>query len=121
MAINRLKVFLNGFSAVMAASGTTLLADAVTCDLTQYKASSGLTAATEQNVLTVAWTGQNGSEMRARYAIDGGQPIVRELGGARPAGHGGRWGKNPPPKSVGGGGSPRCPRHTPSRYRHPRR
>ena len=42
----------------------------------------------EQNVLTVAWPGQSGSEMRARYAIDGGQPIVRDLA-VRKAG--GQW------------------------------
>ena len=52
---------------------------ALACDMAQYKSSSGLTAAMDQNVLTVAWNGQNSSEMRARYAIDGGQPLVREL------------------------------------------
>ena len=66
-------------AAITVASGTTLLADALTCDLAQYKAGSGLTATMDQSVLTVAWAGQNGSDMRARYAIDGGQPIVREL------------------------------------------
>ena len=60
----------------------------MTCDLSQYKASSGLTAAIDQNVLTVAWPGQSGSEMRARYAIDSGQPLVRDLA-VRKAG--GQW------------------------------
>src|SRR5207247_9903241 len=54
-------------------------AAALTCDMTQYKSSAGVAAAIAQNVLTIAWPGQNGSEMRARYAIEGGQPIVREL------------------------------------------
>ena len=56
--------------------------------MAQYKASSGLTATMDQNVLTVAWTGQNGSEMRTRYAIDGGQPIVRDLAVRKT---GGQW------------------------------
>jgi hypothetical protein len=66
--------------AVTVAGPTTAgAADALACDMAQYKSSSGLTAAMDQNVLTVAWNGQNGSEMRTRYAVDGGQPIVREL------------------------------------------
>jgi hypothetical protein len=66
--------------AVTVASSTTpVAADALVCDLAQYRSSSGLTAAMDQNVLTVAWTGQNGSEMRTRYAVEGGQPIVRDL------------------------------------------
>ena len=75
-------------AAVPVVSGATVAADAVSCDLAQYKSSSGITAAMDQNVLTVAWNGQNGSEMRARYAIDGGQPSVRELA-VRKAG--GQW------------------------------
>jgi hypothetical protein len=54
-------------------------ADAVKCDLTQYRASPGLTASIEQDSLVVAWTGQAGAEVRARYAVDGGQPIIRDL------------------------------------------
>ena len=60
--------------------------DALSCDMTQYRSGSGLmaggsgvTASIDPNVLTVTWPGQNGSEMRVRYAIDGGQPIVRDL------------------------------------------
>ena len=57
--------------ATTVASGTTPLADALTCDMAQYKSIAGLTATVDQNVLTVAWNGQSGSEMRTRYAIDG--------------------------------------------------
>src|SRR6266849_7244127 len=104
MTFSRLKVFLYGIAVIVTTStalvwtpstaaatvsgGTAMFADAMTCDLAQYKSSSGLTAAMDQNVLAVAWSGQNGSEMRARYAIDGGQPIVRELA-VRKAG--GQW------------------------------
>ena len=56
-----------------------LFADALNCSLSQYQA-AGLTAAIEQDLLVVSWAGQNGADLRARYAIDGGQPVVRELG-----------------------------------------
>ena len=102
MTINKLRVFvyaamlsastalawLTSAAAVTQASGTSQAADAVACDLSQYKASSGLTAAMDQHVLTVAWHGQNSSEMRARYAIDGGQPVVRDLAVRK---SGGQW------------------------------
>jgi hypothetical protein len=57
----------------------TLAAQSLNCDMSQYKAASGLTAAIEQGALAVTWNGSNGSELRARYAIDNGQPVVREL------------------------------------------
>src|SRR5258708_39730135 len=61
---------------------------ALLCDLTQYKPALGLTAAVEQDLLVVSWNGQTGAELRARYAIDGGQPAIRDLS-IRQAG--GRW------------------------------
>jgi len=66
-------------AAAVAVAFTTLGADTLTCDLAQYKPGAGPSASVDQNVLTVSWPGQSGSEMRTRYAIDGGQPIVREL------------------------------------------
>src|SRR5258705_10120791 len=74
--------------ALTLASGAIPVADAMTCDMAQYKSIAGLTAAVDQNVLTVAWSGQNGSEMRTRYAIDGGQPTVRDLAVRK---SGGQW------------------------------
>lgn len=56
-----------------------LLADSLNCNLSQYKPAQGLTAAVEQDSLLVSWTGQGGSDLRARYAIESGQPMVREL------------------------------------------
>jgi hypothetical protein len=58
------------------------------CDLGQYKASPGLTAALEQNQLVIAWTGQGGAELRTRYVIDGGQPTIHDLSVRKP---GGAW------------------------------
>src|SRR5215469_16132722 len=49
------------------------------CDLTEYKAHPGLTAAIEDGVLVVSWTGANGTELRTRFVISNGQPMIREL------------------------------------------
>jgi hypothetical protein len=80
-------VSITSTSVTTRAAGAPAL-DQVACDMSQYKPIAGLTATSDQNVLTVAWNGQNGSEMRTRYAIDNGQPIVRELA-VRKAG--GQW------------------------------
>lgn len=67
---------------------TALFADALTCDLTQYNAGPGLTATNERDSVLVSWDGQGGTQLRARYAIDSGQPIVRELAVRK---SGGQW------------------------------
>jgi hypothetical protein len=63
-------------------------AEGFNCDLAQYKATTGLTAAIEQDALVVTWAGQGGSEVRARYAIQNGQPVIRDLAVRR---QGGQW------------------------------
>jgi len=55
------------------------LAAPMQCNLSEYRAAPGLTAAVQQDVLTVNWSGADGAELRASYAIDNGQPVVREL------------------------------------------
>src|SRR5262245_13733416 len=67
---------------------STAAADGLKCDMTQYKESAGLTASPAQDVLEVTWAGQNGAEVRARYAIDNGQPVVRDLSVRK---KGGQW------------------------------
>ena len=63
--------------ALTAASAS--YADPLTCNLTSYKATAGLTAAVSDNVLGVTWDGDNDAELRMRFAIDGGTPTIREL------------------------------------------
>src|SRR6185369_14331325 len=46
----------------------------------------------------VSWTGQAGSEMRVRYAIDGGQPVVRDLAVRKTGGQWGSLGQNLTPE-----------------------
>ena len=72
-------------SDLMAASQA---ASPLNCNLTQYKPSSGLTAAVEGGQLTVSWNGQNTSQLRARFAIAGGTPTIRDLSVRR---GGGEW------------------------------
>src|SRR5262245_4402207 len=54
-------------------------AGASICDLTDYRSADGLTASVDRDLLVVAWAGERGAETRARFAIDGGQPLVRDL------------------------------------------
>ena len=63
-------------------------ADPLKCDLSHYTTSAGLAASAGQDLLVVSWAGQGGAELRARYAIDGGQPVVRELAIRK---SGGQW------------------------------
>lgn len=63
-------------------------ADSLNCSLAQYRSVPGLTAAVDQDSLLVTWSGQNGADLRARYAIDAGQPVMRELAVKRA---GGSW------------------------------
>ena len=61
------------------ASGWTGTGAALQCDLSKYTAGAGLSAAVDQDVLTVSWTGSGSDELRARYGIIGGTPMMREL------------------------------------------
>src|SRR5687767_2697004 len=56
-----------------------VVAQSINCDLSQYKPLSGLTAAMQSGALSVTWNGSNDSEIRASYAVQNGQPVIREL------------------------------------------
>src|SRR5437867_4843976 len=75
-----------------------LFADSLNCNLSQYKAAQGLTAAIDQDMLVVSWTGQNGADLRARYGIDGGQPVIRDLAVKKAGGQWTTLGKNLTPE-----------------------
>src|ERR1700680_1064402 len=75
-----------------------LFAGSLSCNLSQYKAAQGLTAANDQDMLVVSWGGENSAELRARYGIDSGQPVIRDLAVKK---SGGQWttlGKNLTPE-----------------------
>lgn len=73
-------------------------AAALNCNLTEYKPSAGLTSALDGNVLTVSWNGQGTSQLRARFAIDGGTPTVRDLSVRRGSGEWAMLGQNLTPE-----------------------
>lgn len=67
-------------AAIVGVTGVTQsAADPLRCDLSAYVAAPGLSAAVDADVLTVTWADVAHGELRARYAIDRGQPVVREL------------------------------------------
>ena len=49
------------------------------CDLSEYKPLEGLTAEAADGGLRVNWRGERGRQLRAIFAIRGGQPLVHEL------------------------------------------
>jgi hypothetical protein len=49
------------------------------CDLSQYRAQTGLSVAMAENQLVVTWKGARDAELRARYVIENAQPLVRDL------------------------------------------
>ena len=66
-------------AAALSANAMTRPAASLTCDLGGYKSQPGLTAVVVQDQLVVAWRGERDAEIRVRYGIDNGQPLVRDL------------------------------------------
>jgi hypothetical protein len=66
-------------AAILSATTPTPAASPLACDLAEYKSAAGLTAAVAQDQLVVNWRGERGTELRARYAIADGQPMIRDL------------------------------------------
>ncbi len=65
--------------AILFQAAFPVAAETINCDLRQYRASDGLRAVVEQEMLVLNWTGDKGTEIRARFAIEQGQPLIREL------------------------------------------
>src|SRR6266542_2794681 len=74
--------------AVALVTSSASYADPLTCNLTAYKPTAGLTAAVSDNTLAVTWDGDKDTELRMRFAIDGGTPTIRELATRK---KGGQW------------------------------
>jgi len=72
---------------VMLCAGAAV-AQEVKCDLTDYHAHDGLKADVRSGALEIAWDGERHEQLRARFAIHSGQPLIEELA-ARKAG--GNW------------------------------
>lgn len=63
-------------------------ADALTCDLTAYKPQPGLKAESGNGSVTLSWNGAAGSELRASFGVNRGQPVISELAARK---SGGAW------------------------------
>lgn len=65
-----------------------LFAEPLACDLTKYKATPGLEAQVRENLLIILWMGREGTSLRARFGLQNGQPIIRDIAVKRRSG---RW------------------------------
>ncbi len=71
-------------SVIAICISTSLLAsraavDPLTCDFSKYHARAGLTASADRSEVVVSWTGGRGTELRMRYGLDAGEPVIRAL------------------------------------------
>ena len=92
--MQRTKAILNGrakgvgafrLAGLLLACGTAW-AQGGPCDLRGYRALAGLSAAESAGVVRLQWTGERGQELRAAFAVHGGQPVVEELAVRRSGG-----------------------------------
>jgi hypothetical protein len=64
---------------LLAVLGLAASLHAQTCDLSQYKPTSGLSASVDRNTLTLIWDGEKNEEIRLRLAISNGSPSIEEI------------------------------------------
>ncbi len=64
---------------LMAMTAAPSQADALRCDLQNYRAAPGLAAAVADDTLALTWDGNADQEVRLRLNINGGTPTVRDL------------------------------------------
>ena len=61
------------------------------CERSGYRAVEGITAESNANGVTLTWTGEANEQLRAKFALRDGQPVVQELAARRPAAPGWCW------------------------------
>ena len=74
--------------AVLGSSVSGAVADPLNCSLSQYKATSGLTAVADAATLTLTWDGDRNQELRLRLGITEGTPTIQDLSVRK---RGGAW------------------------------
>lgn len=84
----RAAVLLAALVPLALASAGLVRADPLNCNLGDYKGLPGLTAAVADNALTVTWEGDRSTELRMRFGLEGGAPVIQSLA-IRP--RGGAW------------------------------
>jgi hypothetical protein len=58
-------------------------AEPLRCDLTSAQAGSGAECGSRDNLLTVSWRGDGNQELRLRFTIAEGRPVIRDLASGR--------------------------------------
>ena len=58
---------------------STLIADPINCDLSNYQSQPGLTAQVANEILTINWRGDQNNDVRLRFGIDQGTPVIHEI------------------------------------------
>jgi len=78
---------LAALAGVVLLPGVTV-AQAFNCDLKDYRSVDGLKAQVSRDAVELAWEGEAGQQLRARFALRDGQPMVQELSARK---SGGAW------------------------------
>ena len=63
-------------------------AQGLSCNLQQYKPIAGVSASAGRDSVVIAWPGERGQQLRARFALRDGQPVIEELAASKA---GGAW------------------------------
>jgi hypothetical protein len=73
-------------------------AQALNCNLDHYKPLEGIRAEVKGDNVSLAWDGEAGEQLMAEFALQGGQPVVRELAARKVGGQWAVLGKNLSPE-----------------------
>ena len=87
-------MFLRFLTATLCAGLFSGAAPPLTCDMTAYRPQPGLEAFSQERSLNVRWSGEQGQELLATFAIVNGMPTVRELAIRKTGGTWGTVGRN---------------------------
>ena len=75
--------------ALLLTFSTSLLgAQGLNCNLREYKPIAGVTASANRDSVVIAWPGEKGAQLRARFTLRDGQPVIEELAASKA---GGAW------------------------------
>jgi hypothetical protein len=61
-------------------------AQSVTCNMQAYKPVDGIKITAGKSAVALAWPGEKGQQLRARFALRNGQPLIEELAAQKPGG-----------------------------------
>jgi hypothetical protein len=73
---------------LLAGMAAALPGQELNCEMANYKPQEGLNAQVRAGVLELTWQGERREELRARFTVRGGQPLVQELAARKT---GGSW------------------------------